>query len=240
MSTIVVNQNWLNQNKNEKERPSCLNRLVEYSGSTAGSIRYLSVLRNALKLSGAAQPIADAAGTAISTIGLVRWPAAMKDAYTAVSNLTSAQGPVEVRAGVAVRDVMEAVASCCKASAFIKANPVLQNVSQWADLAGDGADLGLSIDGYKRSSARENGTVGEVKEAYSHSRKYYMLRIAKAVLSFASAFFAALMIVTGMRILPVVLAILMSLAATLVAIRRDLYREEGKYKFIDVHNLAFA
>jgi hypothetical protein len=64
--------------------------------------------------------------------------------------------------------------------------------------------------------------------------------VVKATLSVAAADFALIMLLTGVQILPLVLAILLSLTTTIVAIRRDIFKNESRFQLIDLNRPMLA
>ena len=65
------------------------------------------------------------------------------------------------------------------------------------------------------------------KAVLAHTTKNKMLCIAKAVMSLVAGIFAGIMFVTGVPVLSTTAMTVLSLATALVAIRRDLHKNEG-------------
>ncbi len=236
-----IDERWLEANTNEDL--SFIERLSRYTSTTFGSFRSLSLIKSCSKLrnelgstpSVVAQNLEKMAAISMSGLGLVRLPAVTKDAYDVLLDLGEEDGVSFFRkAAIAFRNTMEAIMTWCNASVFVLSNPLLRRAAQIADFGYDSADLCLSVNDYYLASTYEEASSGEIKEVFTHTRKYFMLRVAKAVLSIATAVFTAIMLMAGMQLLPSVLAIFLSLATTLTAFRRDLFKEEGKYKLIDL------
>jgi len=237
--SILIDQNWLNANRNEKAGLSFPDRFTEYSGKAIGAFRDLQVIKGVANLwdsfnpSPVASKLATSAGVATSALGLVRLPSATQDAVKAITNLSVDDGvSVERKSAVAVKDVTEAVASWVYSTIFITGNASLIGVARFADLASDGADLGISLNDYNKAANCESVATGEAKNAFTHTKNYNMLRIAKAVTSVVSAILAVFLLLTGAQLFSVVAMTALSITSTLLAIRRDLYNDQGDYKVI--------
>ncbi|MBX7067248.1 MAG: hypothetical protein K1X28_08460 [Parachlamydiales bacterium] len=231
------------QNTNYSENKTFLGRFVDYTGSAVGAMRECSMIRGVCRLYNAvvanpspvASTVEGVAGTTVTGLGIVRLPSATRAAIEDVAKAGD-DTPGWRKIGVAFRSVMDAVFAWTSVGAFVTSNPTLRNVATVADFSQDSADLAIAVADHNQLTRYEKAASGDVKEAFAHSRKYNMLRVAKAVLSVAAGVFAMWMLMTGVTILPLVLTILLSLATTMVAIRRDLYKDEGKFKLIDLHH----
>lgn len=230
------------KNTNYNPDQTIAGRFVDYTGSAIGALRASSVIRGVSRLYNAiaanpspvATQIDSVAGTTMTGLGIVRLPSATRSAIEDVAKVSEA-GPEHRNIAVAFRSMMDAIVAWTSVGALVTANPTLRNVATLADFSQDVADLGISAADYNQAAIYEKSAVGDVKEAFAHTRKYNMLRIAKAVMSVAAAFFAVWMLMTGVTLLPLILTILLSLATTVIAIRRDLYKDEGRFKLIDLN-----
>lgn len=232
------------KNPQYDENQTFLGRFVEYTGSSIGAIRSLSLMRGISRLynqtvstpSSTMETLDTTASAGISAIGIVLLPYRTQETYQLVSDLRNSDGtPMQRKVELAMRSSMDTVSAWMSTGAVLTGNPTFRNISVITDFTQDVADLKIAADDYKSTSDYEVFASGEVKEALAHTRKYHLLRIAKATLSIAAALFALLMIFTGVQLLPLVLAILLSLTTTIVAIRRDIFKNEGKFRLIDLN-----
>ena len=224
-----------------------LGGFIEYTGSAIGQLRSWSLIRSVSRLynefsqspSSAATAVDTTAGTAISALGVVLVPMRTKDAYGAIVSIGNQDGiPLQRKIDLATRASMEAASSWMSAGVWVTGNPALRSATAVTDLTQDVVDLKVSVEDYRAASNYETLASGDVLEALEHTRKYQMFRIVKAVLSVAAALFAIMMLLTGIQILPLVLAILLTLTTTIVAIRRDIFKNEGRFQLIDLNRPA--
>ncbi len=217
-----------------KTQPNFFTRFVEYSGTTIGLIRDLSLVRGVCRLyhevlgpSEVAKNMASNTGTAMAAVGVVLLPGVVAEAVTSIAKLGKDDGASTARkTAVAVQNTFGAAHAVAGAGAFVLGLP-LRNVATLLDAGQDVVDLGVSVADYRKVSQLEEASAGELKESYAHTRQYNLLRIVKAVLAVTSGIFAALFILHGWQLLPLIAAIFLSIATTLVAIRRDMFKSEG-------------
>lgn len=237
------------KNPQFNEDRTFLGSFVDYTGTAVGQLRSWSLVRSVSRLFNALSPTSSSgataaigvADTAISAIGVVLVPARTKDAYQSIVKIGDADGvPLQRKIDLAMRDTMEAASSWMGAAAWITRNPALESATSITNLTQDAADLKVAAENYRAASSFESLASGDVLEALEHTRKYHLLRIIKATLSVAAAIFALIMLLTGVQILPLVLAILLSLTTTIVAIRRDIFKNEGRFQLIDLNRPALA
>ncbi|MBX7067249.1 MAG: hypothetical protein K1X28_08465 [Parachlamydiales bacterium] len=203
-------------------------------------IRAISVLYNeTVKApSEIASQIKDTMSGTLSGLGIIALPAVTGDAIHQIAKLGEPDfGPQGRKTAVAFRSVMDAVSFWANTGAFFAASPALKGVAKIADLNKNISDLGISWNDYNQSLIYENASSGEAREAFAHTRKYNMLRIAKAVISISTAFFAVWMILMGFAIVPTMITAILSLAAAAIAIRRDLYKDEGRFELANLTHL---
>lgn len=226
-----------------------LGSFIEYTGSAVGQLRSWSLIRSISRLynefsqspSSAATAVDTTASTAISALGAVLVPMRTKDAYRAIVSIGNQDGiPLQRKIDLATRASMEAASSWMSTGVWVTGNPALRSATAVTDLTQDVADLKIATEDYRAASNYETLASGDVKEALEHTRKYHMLRIVKAVLSVAAALFAIMMLLTGIQILPLVLAILLTLTTTIVAIRRDIFKNESRFQLIDLNRPALV
>ena len=197
-SSGSINPSCIDLTPNQKFGDSYISQLMKYPDGTVGAIRSLSLVRNISRLrnhlgptpSLLAKELEKTSKGAISGVGLLLLPKATYGAYQSISKLSESDNSnTERKTAVAIRDTLEAVIAWGNFGAFVSANPALRYVCQLADLGNDSADFCISACDYQRVSLLEDAASGDIKEAFTHTRKYQMLRIAKAFLSIAAAFF---------------------------------------------------
>lgn len=240
-TAIRIDDHWLNENQNEKVDQTFFTRFTEYTGKAIGALRSLQVIKGSAKLrneigrspSSIATGLEGNTGVAISALGIVRLPSVTQDAVRAVVALNQDDGvSVDRKIGKAIRDTMDAVSAWVYASIFFTGNLAFLGVAKVSDLANDGADLTLSVADYGQAVQYETAASGDVKKAFTHTKNYNMLRIAKAIASFVSAILGVVFLLTGAQLFSVVALVALSITTALLAIRRDLYKEEGQYRVI--------
>lgn len=230
----LIDQNWLNTNRNTDEK-SFGERYLDFSGKAVGAVRTLQVIKGVATLtpSPLAADLARNSGIAIGGLGIVRLPSLAKDAITAVTNLSKDNGATsERKMGIAIRDTMDAVTGWGNSASFVLNIPAIRTVTQFTDLTTDVADFGLSVSDYSQAAEYEDVAVGDVKKAFTHTKNYLMLRIAKAIASIVIGVLAILMFLTGAQLLPTVAMVLLAMTTAALAIRRDIFKDEGEYRVI--------
>jgi hypothetical protein len=236
-----IDQDWLDKNKNEKAGQPLYTTYSDYAAKAIGAFRSLQVVRGVCKLwngtniapSPVVKNLEDGAGAAMTGLGIVRIPSATQDAIGRVVDLTKNDGvALDRKVALLVKDGSDALTTWIYSASYLTGASTFLGVARVADLAGDGADFGLSVDDYSKAVDCEAAASGDVKAAFTHSKNYYMLRIAKAVTSVVSAILALIFFVTGAQIVSVTALIVLSLVSALLAIRRDMYKEEGQFRVI--------
>lgn len=219
------------------------NKAQPYAQTVVGAVRLCMLTRGVCNLynevaavpSAMAAQVKETMGTTLSGLGFIALPAVTGEAISNVAKLTEPNaGPQGRKAAVAFRSAMEAVSFWASTGAFLCASPALKAVSKIADFNKNVSDLGISFSDYQQSLIYENASSGDAHEAFAHTRKYNMLRIAKAVLSIATCFFAVWMILMGFALVPTVLTAVLSVASAALAIHRDLYKTSGKFDLVDL------
>jgi hypothetical protein len=133
---------------------------------------------------------------------------------------------------LAIRDVTDAISTWIYTGIFLTGKTTLLRVAQFADVGGDSADLTLSVVDYKKAADCEAAASGEVKEVFTHTKNYNMLRIAKAVVSLVSGILAIMMFISSAFTVSVVALVLLSLSSAFLAIRRDIYKDQGRFSVV--------
>ncbi|HSX11122.1 MAG TPA: hypothetical protein VLF94_05360 [Chlamydiales bacterium] len=241
---VTINQTWLQQNINEKAHYSYWEHFKEYLGKSVGVFRALQGTQKSMNVGslmvegvGYAAPSAVKSlgrnlGTGVAALGLPKIPSATSDAIKALSDLTKVDDVSFVRKAVkAVRETADMIATVGFASIFVTGSPALATVAQVTDFTSDVADLTLSVSDYQKASALELGATGDAKVAVSHTRKYNFLRVVKATASVAAAIFGSVLLILGM---PILALAVIGLTATFFAIARDIYKESGRFRVINL------
>lgn len=219
------------------------NQARPYAQSVIGAVRLCMLSRAVCNLynevaavpSVMAAQIKDTMGATLSGLGFIALPGVTGEAIANIAKLAEPDaGPQGRKIAVAFRSAMEAASFWMNAGAFLCAIPALKAVSKIADLNKNVSDLGISLSDYQQSLIYENASSGEAHEAFAHTRKYNMLRIAKAVLSIATCFFAVWMFLMGFALVPTLLTAICSVASAALAIHRDLYKTSGKFELVDL------
>lgn len=240
-SSIRVDQEWVAKNQNEKTGKSFLGHFGDYAGKAYGAFRVLQVVKGVSKLWNEVVPnsspvvknLENGAGAAMSGLGIVRLPSVTSDAIGKVADLAKDTGvSVDRKVGLAIKDVTDAITTWIFSAMFLTGKAAFVPVAQFADLAGDTADLAISAADYKKAAACEAAASGDIKDAFTHAKNYNMLRIAKAVVSVVSALLAVMSLLAGAQLVSTVSLILISLTSALLAIRRDIYKDEGRFNLI--------
>ncbi len=169
----------------------------------------------------------------MSGLGIVRLPSATKDAVDRVVDLGKDNGVSFGRKiGLAIRDVTDAISTWIYTGIFLTGKATLLHVAQFADVAGDTTDLTLSAVDYKKAADCEAAASGDVKEVFAHTKNYNMLRVVKAIVSLVAGILAVMMFISGAFTVSVAALVLLSLTSAFLAIRRDIYKDQGRFPVI--------
>lgn len=241
--TVNAKREQIFLEENEKVNHSLFQRFIDYTSNTSGVSSLLSLIKNVSRLSNAlsesslsvATRLDSAATVSSSAIGIVRLPNVTKKAFDSLSSIQKDDGvSVERKTAEAFSATYQAFGAWWGAAQFLGLeNPVLKKATTLLDLGADSTDLCLSVSDYKTAVSCESLAKGDVKDVYTHAKKYQMLRIAKAVFSVASAILAVIGLVAGVQ-LPLIAGLILAIVTTLLAIRRDSYKDEGRFKLLDV------
>lgn len=231
---------------NEKAEDSFVKHVMDYMNSSVGVFRTLQISQKVIKLGSEVvrafgrvpsivfNRLDHNLGVSIGALGLPRIPATTIAAISSLSHLR--EGP-DVhffrRVIVAVRDAMDAIATCGYASMFISGSLVLRPVAQATEMVHDCADLHLSYADYNTAFVRETEATGDAKLALAHTKRYNLLRVLKAVVSLATGILGLILLATGVTLFPAIALILIFMTSTIFAIVRDLHKESGRFKVID-------
>jgi hypothetical protein len=237
---LRIDQAWIDQNKVSEEdlNRSLVSRLYDYTATAIGALRSLQVAKGVATLynelaetpSPVATQLRSSTGAAISGLGLARLPSATLDAANSLSDV--AQDGTLRKAAIAIKDSMDAVGTWIYSAILLTGKSTFIGVAKLSDLVVDAVDWGISTSDLSSSKECAKVATGEVKKAFDHTTNYQMLRVAKATLSVASALLAGGLFLIGAPVLSTMAMTALSLTTALVAIRRDLYKDEGLYPVI--------
>lgn len=228
----VINNTWLQENKNEFEQVSLWSRLVGYTCRTDGSYRTLKIAQNSAKLSKLPE-LDHRLGMGANALSVPRLFPATSGMIKSLSSLKNDPDISFFRRAVkAVRDTMDAIAAYGYASIFITGNMFLRPVAQATEVVTDLADLHISASDYSQAAELESKASGEAKVALEHTRKHNFIRTMKAAASIAIAILSFALVVTGL-VLPIVALTIAFLSVTMLAVARDLHKDWGRYKIIN-------
>ncbi len=248
VNPVVINEEWLKANRNEKADNSLFQHSVDYCGSSNGTFRTLQGAGRTIRLgnelgkqagcapSRAAAELSRDFGVATSAMGIARLPSVTRETLDTFAELRDETNliPLPRKIGNAVKVTTDAVSAYGYAASFITKNPGVLAFSQAVELTSDVTDLNLSVSDYTQAAQLETIATGKQKEAVTHSKNYYLLRIIKAIMSIASGILGLSMMVLGAPLLPALALILISLATTIFAVLRDNYKNMGQYKVIEL------
>jgi hypothetical protein len=242
----VIDKNWLEANRNERVDEPLSKRFEDYFGRTNGAYRGLKFVQFGTKLGNAVVEKGGYSlpavtqfemnvGTGANALVIPRVPVATKAARQSLIGVTEEDGtPLSRRVAKAVRDTTDAIAALGFCAIFIKYNPLVLRVAQVADLTTDTTDLHISVQDYRAASSLEQQATGEAKEALAHTRRYNFLRILKAATGVAGTILGLTLIITGVALIPIIAFVALALFSTSLAISRDVYKDMGYYKVVDL------
>jgi hypothetical protein len=235
---ITIDQNWLDANRGSNG--SFVEKWLDYTGKATGALRVIQVIKGLasmqVQIASTPSPVAhnliQASGAAVSSLGVVRLPSATQDAFNAVSNLNADNGmSSERKVGIAIKDSMDAISAWGNSFSFVMNNPSVRSLTQFTDLTTDVCDFSLSVSDYSAAEKLEEVAIGDVKGVLTHTKNYYALRIAKAVVSVAAGILAIAMFLTGALFVPAFAMTLLSISSALLAIQRDLSKDNRVINF---------
>jgi hypothetical protein len=241
VNVVQLDRQWIDENPNKKSEGTWMNRVIDYMRKGKGAKRVLKVVQKISRFLGevgvessALKNLDSSIGVTGSVLGLTRLPAAIRNAYQALAALREKNDGISmVRKGVeAVRDTMDAVSSVGDAAAFLSGNPIVSTVAQVTGLTSDVADLQITIGDCQKAVALEKTAQGEVKKALTHSKVYYMLRVAQCVAGIALAVFGLAVLVTGVALVPALAWIGLTMAVLVGSIAIDFFKNKGPTKII--------
>jgi hypothetical protein len=222
---------------NNKFDAPFLDRLCNYTEQSFGAVRTIQFVQKPLKI---VNQIADTTphmhelvrntGIGLSALNFTRVFSVTSDMIRSLNDITWDDSFAQ-RAVKAVRDTLEAVSVYAYSFMFLVGTQTLKNLAQVADIGYDFSDLQMSYSHYSKAAEREERTTGDEREALSHSKNYYLYRIAKDVSSLAATALGLAVLATGSSMIALA-ALVTSFANTIIAFRRDFYKEEGRFKVV--------
>lgn len=243
MTATIVDQNWLNANRNKKVDDSALERTCDYLSTANGAYRGLQSVEKTIQIGNefsnqlgahSAQFVRDL-GTATAAMGMCRLPSVTSQVIKSLSAIGDQKNPTDMsrKMANAVKDTADAVLTYGYTGAFITKNTPLAIVANIADLTCNVTDVTLSVTDYTSAAKLESAASGQIKEAITHSKNYYLFRIIKATLSIASGILGLTMVALGAPLLPALALIILSVTTTIFAVMRDNYKYMGQFRVID-------
>ncbi len=235
-----IDKHWLSSNLNSKYDQSSIERLSDYTATSAGADRVFELvektarLGNEISSSTVLERLERGAGIAGTGLSLTRLPFITREVVYSLWEFGQENGIAVGRKILKViRDVMFATSSWSLALSLLRANPSFKIISQAASLTREFSEITMAANDYKNASEFAEVAAGSVKEIFNHSKDYYLLRLVKSVMSVASLSLILLSVAVGMQLLPTVAAILLSLATSIVGAHRDLFKDSGRYAVIN-------
>lgn len=239
MPAIVVDKSWISDN--ERESLTLQSNVLGYAQRASGATKMIQMVQKPLKLVHEFQkqsgitPSALTLGlegklsTGVAALNIPRLPGVTVDAKQAFVTMDDLEGMTLTRKiGRTISTIFDAISTYCYCIMFVKPIPIVGAVAQAVDLTSDLATLPMDYSDYQEASRLESEVTGPVKDAFAHSRKYYMLCVAKDVAAIAGAVLGLLLL----PIMPVIGLISLSLAGTILAISKDLLKASGPYPVI--------
>lgn len=251
MSIQVINQEWLDSNINPKAGDSLWNLYGDYLASPVGKFRNLALIQKSLDFS---QYLKEAMGWSrsikvtnltknlslgISSLGLLSLPKTTADAIESVTVLHQNDGVDWGRKSIkAIQNLSNLASSAIYSYGFVTTNKIPLGSAKAFDLTSDFADLHLTISDYQKTGELEKAATGQVKEAITHSKKYYLLGVIKDVISISACTFGFGLLAFVPSVVAVTALLAASLIALIFSIYRDLYKQGGKYPIIELDRVV--
>lgn len=237
----VINAAWLE--KNTKEPIGLASGLMQYSSTSAGSFRLMQLANKTIKawgsvvkeLSPSLQTAKEVTGKGLDALGLISVPGDTVDGYKAVAALADQSNtqPLSRKVINVVKDAGGAVASCHYAATLFTQNPAVAQVAKAFDFSSTVADLTNHVNDHAASKALlDKAQTAAIKKAINASKHYYFLSIMKNVSSIGLFVISYLGLICRAFILAPAAIAFLSLGATIVALKRDLYKTNMLYNLI--------
>ncbi len=250
MSITVVNQNWIDTYK-KKEILSGPARFAKKQGDVSGIVQTLQVVKkgselvNQIRIAAGLESfpvleqLAANVGQGLSTLSIARritrlYPVVV-GAQKSISALTDDSDGKDfvMKLAKAIQGVAGLISTYINSILLIFKNLAIGNIARFADLCSVVADLKMSSHSYSKASELEATAKGDVKDALSHSKHYYLLCTIKAVISLASAILGCIALTLAASAIATIALLVISLSNIVLAIHKDLYKDEGIYPVID-------
>lgn len=239
-----IDAEWLRNNVNDKADYTYAQHAGDYLGRCIGAFRTTQLIQKTMNLGSALIDkvgrvpaalggLSRDLGAAMNVLGVLRVPSALvgaKKSLEELQDLTSDVG-FSRRAVKAVGDAADAVAACGFAHSFVTRSPAFVPLAATADFMADAVDAKVSVEDYYKAIELEQQATGEVKVAVSHTKNYQFFRAIKATLAVALTALGFVLFALGM---PLIALMMVGVASTALAIARDIYKESGRYKVIQL------
>jgi hypothetical protein len=237
--SLSIDRQWVDHNRQE---PSSFNKNVEsYLKTTSGLSKVIQLIQKPLKLvnhlrAQAGQPASEVGvrvekdlSTALSVMSLGRIRDVSANAKEAIAVIDDLDGMTVARKiSRTVTALFDAFTTYCAFFTFVRPASSVGGLVRAVDLTSDLATIPVDYSDWRQAARLENQAQGEVKEAISLSRKYYMLSVAKDVVSIAGSVLG----LAFLSVLSIPKLILLSLSGTVIAISKDFLKMGGKYPVI--------
>lgn len=247
--TLIIDQNWIEKNKNPKLDQSPTDWAIEYSGKTSGSLHMLKAMQKTLSFACSA---IEALGQHVSVtwwrfasnlrtgsyaMGFPSLPFSTSRFIQSISDLwVDGDGvPFQRKVANAAMSTFYTITSYAYCITFIQPNPVIENVAKITSFSGEVIEVGTTYSDYCKASELEEKADGHIKEALSHSKYYYFLKTIKSVMSIVGTILAPLallLLIWGFGHIPLLALSALSLIGAFLSIRADYLKKEGAYKVI--------
>ncbi|PIS02607.1 MAG: hypothetical protein COT85_04810 [Chlamydiae bacterium CG10_big_fil_rev_8_21_14_0_10_42_34] len=240
MVPVVINQTWLEQNKNANAKS-----IFDYLSESKGALRSLQAVQKTARLTGefakgVGVELAEAVtlldknlSTGISALGIPRLPKVTASLYQSYVDFASnSTMSLQRRVSKAAKTALDAISAYGYLINFLTFSPIVKTVTRGADLIYDLIDLPMAYLDYQTASDLETRAAGAVKDAMTHSKNYYLLSVARVVASLALFVFSLSAAYIGASTLASITVSSLSLTMTLLGIDRDFHESSGPYEVI--------
>src|SRR5438105_10765562 len=233
--TIVIDQNWLEKNKNTKVDQPASEWVVEYGGKTSGALHMLKAMTKTLyfvysiletlgqSVSKTWKKFASNLRTGSYAMSFPGLPFTTSSWIKSVSKLNEEDGtPFRRKIANAAMSTLYTISSYAYCITFIQRNPVIESVAEIASFSGSVIEVGNTYSDYCKVHELEEKAQGQVKEALSHSKYYYFLKTVKAIISVVGSILAPLGLVLlflGFGNIPLLAFSTLSFVGAILAIR---------------------
>jgi hypothetical protein len=233
----TLNAAWL-ANKNPTASQSYFQHTSDYVNSNNGyspALRILSdIARLGNELGNFSPRLESDLGAAASVLPILVLPVTTDAAIKSFADLTQENGVALPRKVMnAIKNSTDCLSAYAWTATLFTNHSAVKTTAEMLDLTHNAVVLQTSASDYSKASALESAATGELKEAIGHSKKYYLLAIAKSVTAVAIGVIGLIALITGFQLVSVVALIVLTLTATVFEAMRDIKRESSLYPIID-------